>query len=107
MTHLITIENTQGDIVDAIYYCSDGCARTHPNWAGWNGCHEIHDSPQWCGNCGVALGYYTSEGEWISPEEQNRPDTPWDIDNGCTHDWSYRDDSETVMQCGECGHFQN
>jgi hypothetical protein len=70
MAHLVFIENQRGDILDYGYYCSDGCAKIDPLYAGWNGCHEMHQA-QWCANCGDALGYWCEErDEWISPEQQ-------------------------------------
>jgi hypothetical protein len=41
MAHLVFIEDDKGDVIDHIVYCSDFCAKSHPDYAGWNGCHEI------------------------------------------------------------------
>lgn len=56
MTHLVLIEDNSGDLVDLRHYCSDGCARTDENYAGWYGCHEL-TQPETCNACGVALSY--------------------------------------------------
>lgn len=42
----------------AIPACSDGCAREYCDragipYAGWNGCHEGPDYPEYCAMCGV------------------------------------------------------
>jgi hypothetical protein len=50
MAHFIDLEDTQGDIIDREYYCSNSCAETSPNYKGWNGCHEL-DTPEVCQNC--------------------------------------------------------
>lgn len=72
MSHLTYITDHRGDVVDMHYYCSDGCAMSDPLYAGWNGCYELH-SAEWCGSCGVALGYWCQErDEWILPEEQDQ-----------------------------------
>ena len=49
--HLVESEN--GDIEDALYYCSDFCHRDHTreDYKGWNGCNEVM-APEWCTNCG-------------------------------------------------------
>ena len=77
MAHIVLIENPQGDITDNHYYCSDGCAQSDPNYAGWNGCYEIHVSPEWCGECGEALGYYRYTGADTAPEYVH-PEVQWD-----------------------------
>ena len=53
--HLHLIEDKNGDVVDAVVFCSDWCHRTwcagQPfEYGGWNGCHEM-DGPQWCAFC--------------------------------------------------------
>jgi hypothetical protein len=52
--HLVFIEDERGDVVDYEVYCSDWCARTSPNWDGWNGCHEIETSTV-CASCGTEI----------------------------------------------------
>jgi len=52
--HAHYIEDATGDIVDALYYCTDSCHRDNPDYNGWNGCNEIM-APAWCANCGVEL----------------------------------------------------
>lgn len=41
MAHLVIIEDAQGDVADALVYCSDFCAQTSPAYAGWSGAHEL------------------------------------------------------------------
>lgn len=48
MTHVIPIEDARGDLVDLLYFCSDYCARQHPLYAGWNGCHESQSCEACC-----------------------------------------------------------
>ena len=72
MAHLVIIEDSNGEVVNLAYFCSDEHAQEHDNYAGWYGCHEIHDTPQTCETCGQELGYFTSGGEWVTPEEQRR-----------------------------------
>lgn len=77
MAHLHFIEDTAGDVVDAIYFCSDYCHKDYCHaqgieYGGWNGCHEIHENPQWCESCGNALGYYDPIGLWVTPEQQTQ-----------------------------------
>lgn len=77
MANIVTIEDPQGEVVDINYYCSDGCAKYDPDYAGWNGCNEIHDHPQWCGTCNESLGYWrynydTKQSEWVSPDQQEQ-----------------------------------
>lgn len=51
MCHLGYIVDSEGDLVDLNYYCSDSCNAEHNvNYAGWNGCHENHSS-EVCANC--------------------------------------------------------
>ena len=55
--HQHLIEDETGDIVDAMYFCSDFCHRDYltichrDNYNGWNGCNEVM-APEWCANCG-------------------------------------------------------
>lgn len=41
------------DYADVRVYCSDACARTDPDYAGWNGGHENPDAAEYCVACGV------------------------------------------------------
>lgn len=54
MAHLVTIDDAQGDIIDAIVFCSDFCAKTHKAYAGWSGCHELQFD-EGCAFCGVVV----------------------------------------------------
>lgn len=55
MAHIHRIEDSHGDLVDLIYFCSDWC---HQSWCdktlkaydGWDGCHELQTSQpcEWC-----------------------------------------------------------
>lgn len=49
--HQVLIEDANGDVWDAHYYCSDYCARQDPDYAGWNGCNEPPDYTVVCGHC--------------------------------------------------------
>ena len=51
--HQHPIAGENGDIEDALYYCSDFCHRDHTNedYNGWNGDCEVM-APEWCANCG-------------------------------------------------------
>ena len=80
MAHIHEYEDSNGDLIDVEYFCSDACNQLwcqekELTYSGWNGCHEIHDSPQWCANCHEALGYWRMELDpfrmaWISPATQ-------------------------------------
>lgn len=54
MAHLVTIDDAQGDIIDAIVFCSDFCAKTHKAYAGWSGCHELQFD-EGCAFCGTIV----------------------------------------------------
>jgi hypothetical protein len=84
MSHTVIIEDTNGGTVDVVWHCSDACAKTHTAYAGWHGCQEVHDGPQWCAACNDPLGYYTSGGEWISPERQQAEWHGWDLEDSET-----------------------
>jgi hypothetical protein len=51
--HQHLVEGEDGDIEDALYYCSDSCHRDHTgeDYNGCNGCNEVM-APEWCTNCG-------------------------------------------------------
>lgn len=59
--HYHLIEDSRGDVIDAIAFCCDSC---HQEWCekngavygGWNGCQEGSDYPAWCANCGTFAG---------------------------------------------------
>ena len=54
MSHLVLLEDIDGDVVDYNGYCSDFCARDDPDYDGWNGCNEISVS-QPCVGCGTLV----------------------------------------------------
>lgn len=53
--HVVIIEDSKGDAVDARYYCCDTCAREDPMYAGWNGCHDLEHEYEECAACGEVL----------------------------------------------------
>jgi hypothetical protein len=57
--HLVFLEDGNGDVVDANYYCSDFCARTDDAYAGWNGSHPLmleHPAMAYlCNACGQTI----------------------------------------------------
>ena len=57
MSHLVTHEDQEGQLVDITYYCSDFCARSDKDYAGWFGCQEIPNEcePIFCALCKTAL----------------------------------------------------
>ena len=55
MGHQVLIEDANGELVDALPYCSDACASADPHYAGWYGCVEFPDGPEWCVGCGVLI----------------------------------------------------
>lgn len=53
--HLRLIEDTDGQLVDVDYFCSDYCHRRYCDlykipYEGWNGCNQVM-APQYCENC--------------------------------------------------------
>jgi len=81
MAHIVLIEDEHGEVAEAVYFCSDHCAKTHSAYAGWNGCNEVYDNPQWCGSCGEPLGYWTFNYDgavptqyWVEPKNQKVED---------------------------------
>ena len=57
MSHLVMHEDQAGQLVDVTYYCSDYCARSDKDYAGWFGCQEIPSEwkPVFCASCETAL----------------------------------------------------
>jgi hypothetical protein len=55
--HYHFIEDTEGDVVDLVAYCSDFCHREDQgdDYRGWNGCHEGSNYDEECANCGEIL----------------------------------------------------
>jgi len=63
------------------YYCSDTCAQGDSQYAGWNGCHEVHDAVI-CAHCGKKLPYYrwnadTLTYDYITPDSPEWGDSSW------------------------------
>jgi hypothetical protein len=54
--HLHYIEDSSGDIVDTLEFCSDYCHRDclGDDYKGWNGCHESEFDTS-CGLCGAKI----------------------------------------------------
>ena len=59
MAHIVTVNDSNGDLVDVRWYCSDFCARTDRGYAGWNGCHE--NALFFCECCGTQVGSLDDE----------------------------------------------
>lgn len=58
MAHANFIEDTQGDIIDVRYYCSDWCSRFDTDiYNGWSGCYTLTE-PTTCHTCQSPLDYY-------------------------------------------------
>jgi hypothetical protein len=60
--------------VDVRYYCSDTCAKTDPEYDGWNGCSDVFE-PAICA-CGEKLPWYrwnyeTHDQEYVLPEAKD------------------------------------
>ena len=56
--HIHFIEDKNGDVIDANYYCSNYCHETkeQDNYRGWNGCHEPHEYHDvTCNNCNKTI----------------------------------------------------
>ena len=45
--HYVTIDNSEGDLIEAVPVCSESCGR---QYGGWNGCHEL-EFDDFCGSC--------------------------------------------------------
>ncbi len=54
--HYHDIEESNGDLVDLIPYCSDTCHRLDQgeDYQGWNGCYELQFSEP-CSGCGAPI----------------------------------------------------
>ena len=54
--HQQLIEDTDGQLIDVIEFCSDYCHKEHAgsDYAGWNGCHEAQFDTA-CQNCGATI----------------------------------------------------
>lgn len=53
MAHIVIKTDSKGDTIELVYYCSDTCAKSDTEYAGWYGCVEIatESLPQFCGSC--------------------------------------------------------
>jgi hypothetical protein len=76
MAHAVYLKDkTFNDVIDALWFCSDFCARQHPDYDGWNGCLENYTQP-FCQNdaCGEKLSWFNeNEGSWFygtEPQEK-------------------------------------
>lgn len=64
MHYQLLIDNTTGDMIEAIPYCCDYCHRqgAGDDYEGWNGCQEGADYDQQCAHCGdIILGLASQE----------------------------------------------
>ena len=65
--HLAYLEDSKGDIVETVPFCSDSC---HASWGmkkgnsygGWNGCHET-ETDESCETCGDIIEGFQEGGE--------------------------------------------
>jgi hypothetical protein len=80
--HEVYVEDENGELIDVLPYCSDACARTDENYAGWAGAHET-EFTTWCMNCGVVIGGFEPECEHVYPVVVNLIGTP--EDEYCEH----------------------
>jgi len=76
MSHRIEVVIDE-QVVDAIYYCSDACAKTDKNYEGWNGCNDVYQ-PETC-VCGERLGWYRWNYETKNQEYVDSKDKNWGI----------------------------
>jgi hypothetical protein len=56
--HYCQVEDSHGELVELVPLCSDTCHRDYCerhglDYAGWDGCHEGSDYPEWCAACGI------------------------------------------------------
>ena len=64
MANIVPQTDKVGDVVDYNYYCSDTCAKSDPNYAGWFGCVENYTTP-FCQKCLTAL-YWIDENTYTT-----------------------------------------
>jgi hypothetical protein len=57
MAHIVLHEDKSGQLIDLTYYCSDTCAKSNSDYAGWYGCVEVPSEaqPMLCASCNVTL----------------------------------------------------
>ena len=60
MANVNQIEDSNKDLVDLEYFCSDFCARQSENYDGWFGCVELH-TLEFCLTCAKPLAYVDEE----------------------------------------------
>ena len=53
--HIVIHTDTDGDTTDVSTYCTDSCARTNPDYAGWYGAQEPGPDDV-CAACGAPIG---------------------------------------------------
>jgi len=58
--HAFHVEDSRGDLVDLVPFCSDSCHRqwcrdTGAEYRGWNGCMERPDYDQECASCSARI----------------------------------------------------
>lgn len=56
MANINLIEDSNGDVIDYEYFCSDSHAKDSEHYNGWYGCVELY-SPETCKTCGTMLAY--------------------------------------------------
>ena len=64
MANIVPVTDKSGDVVDYNYYCSDFCAKTDHNYAGWFGCVDNYSTP-FCHNCNEPL-YWVDENDYTT-----------------------------------------
>jgi len=63
MAHAVETIDSNGEVVDVVFLCSDACHREYAgaDYRGWYGCIEL-EFTDYCAQCGVVLpGIYQSE----------------------------------------------
>jgi hypothetical protein len=61
MAHVVLVEDSAGELVDVVHYCSNFCAQSNEHYDGWYGCVDLEFSDT-CASCGVFMvGYMDGE----------------------------------------------
>lgn len=60
--NVVPIEDEAGELIDCANYCSDFCARTDSDYAGWCGESATGERDEWCESCGTRIDYDGYEG---------------------------------------------
>ena len=57
MAHQVLHEDKSGQLIDLTYYCSDTCAQSDKDYAGWFGCVEVpkEETTILCASCNLAI----------------------------------------------------